>query len=502
MAIVTGLTAARMLEIENASVVNGYVNEVGRLTLVTKGGEQKDAGPVVGPPGAIGDFVNVRDHGAVGDGVTDDTNAIQTAISETPDGGLLYFADGEDAYNVTGTLTINKRMIITGPGIIRYNSVIGAPLFKATSSDVTFTGLNLTGPGITSVTDRVLNNRAIWAVGTLANPLSNIRITDCSISGFIDSGIWLDYVNQSHIIGNTVSDMLYAGIMGITLTNSEISANIVENIVQKGTVVNTYGIAVTDVDNTLAARSANVAINGNIVSYVRDWEGIDTHSGINISITGNVVTGCYDGISCVAGSASRLVAPENVTVSGNTVDSTGANNPRAAIRLFGVNTTTRCSGIVLANTIRGSYSVGRLDLGFFDLNNTQFDRFVGFTPTWTGITLGNAVQSCRYTRVGTTITAIISLTLGSTSAVTGLFDFTVPIDFSNNAVTYQALGAATLIDTSSGGAGRYPATALILSVGSNRVMFVANAGQATNTVPFTWADGDKITCQIVYEAVS
>lgn len=46
MATVTGLTAGRMLEIENASVVNGYINEVGHLILVTKGGTTIDAGPI------------------------------------------------------------------------------------------------------------------------------------------------------------------------------------------------------------------------------------------------------------------------------------------------------------------------------------------------------------------------------------------------------------------------------------------------------------------------
>lgn len=46
MAIVTGLTSARMLEIEDASIVNGFINELGHLILVTHGGSQVDAGPI------------------------------------------------------------------------------------------------------------------------------------------------------------------------------------------------------------------------------------------------------------------------------------------------------------------------------------------------------------------------------------------------------------------------------------------------------------------------
>ena len=54
MATVTGLTAERMLEIENASVVEGEVDASGHLILSTKGGTPIDAGPVLGPAGAPG----------------------------------------------------------------------------------------------------------------------------------------------------------------------------------------------------------------------------------------------------------------------------------------------------------------------------------------------------------------------------------------------------------------------------------------------------------------
>lgn len=54
MATVTGLTAARMLEIEDASVVDGAVNGSGNLILTTHGGGTIDAGNVIGPEGPPG----------------------------------------------------------------------------------------------------------------------------------------------------------------------------------------------------------------------------------------------------------------------------------------------------------------------------------------------------------------------------------------------------------------------------------------------------------------
>lgn len=47
MAEVTGFTAARMLEIENTTIVSGTV-ENGRLVLRTREGEEIDAGQVLG----------------------------------------------------------------------------------------------------------------------------------------------------------------------------------------------------------------------------------------------------------------------------------------------------------------------------------------------------------------------------------------------------------------------------------------------------------------------
>lgn len=53
MATVTGLTAARMAEIEDASVVEGVVNSMGNLILTTKGGTEIDAGSVNPIPATV-----------------------------------------------------------------------------------------------------------------------------------------------------------------------------------------------------------------------------------------------------------------------------------------------------------------------------------------------------------------------------------------------------------------------------------------------------------------
>ncbi|MBN1359639.1 MAG: right-handed parallel beta-helix repeat-containing protein [Sedimentisphaerales bacterium] len=74
--------------------------------------------PVVGAASATqseGVF-NVRDYGAVGDGVTDDAKAFQAAIDAAPSGDTLYLPHG--SYSIQSNLTITKSLDIRGPGTI------------------------------------------------------------------------------------------------------------------------------------------------------------------------------------------------------------------------------------------------------------------------------------------------------------------------------------------------------------------------------------------------
>jgi Pectate lyase superfamily protein len=59
-------------------------------------------------------IVNVRDHGATGDGLTDDQAAITAAIAATPAGDVLYFPLG--TYLVGGGFIVNKSISILGAG--------------------------------------------------------------------------------------------------------------------------------------------------------------------------------------------------------------------------------------------------------------------------------------------------------------------------------------------------------------------------------------------------
>ncbi|OAA70222.1 LysM domain-containing protein [Akanthomyces lecanii RCEF 1005] len=61
---------------------------------------------------SLGDIINVKDHGAKGDGVTDDTAAINAVMGMASATKLIYFPAG--SYIVTGTINVPAHALITG----------------------------------------------------------------------------------------------------------------------------------------------------------------------------------------------------------------------------------------------------------------------------------------------------------------------------------------------------------------------------------------------------
>ena len=82
------------------------------------------------------DFVSVKSAGAKGDGVTDDTAALQSAMNSLPSGKILYFDHG--AYVVTSTVKVPSNIKMTGEiwplimasGTAFANQASPAPVFQ------------------------------------------------------------------------------------------------------------------------------------------------------------------------------------------------------------------------------------------------------------------------------------------------------------------------------------------------------------------------------------
>ena len=97
----------------------------------------------------LSDSVNVKDFGAVGNGVTDDTAAIQAAINALPSGGRVWLGPG--TYRITAELTVSA----TGVHVCGYNrnstqikqDTLTSKIFNITGNFNTVSGLRLSYNG-------------------------------------------------------------------------------------------------------------------------------------------------------------------------------------------------------------------------------------------------------------------------------------------------------------------------------------------------------------------
>jgi len=121
-------------------------------------------------------YVSVKDFGTIGDGVADDTAAIQAALNSIPaTGGMLYLPPG--TYKTTSTLTLLGKSNVTvfgagmGASVINASAVTGnlmvlgynpgsSPPLPATLSNVTLRGFTLYGSA-TPAMEKIINYRGI-----------------------------------------------------------------------------------------------------------------------------------------------------------------------------------------------------------------------------------------------------------------------------------------------------------------------------------------------------
>jgi hypothetical protein len=130
--------------------------------------------------------VNVTNYGAKGDGVTDDTAAIQAAINDTSDGGSVFFPRG--VFMVHTLKIINKGTSLIGDGrwatqIIRIDSSANPVI------DMSGTGTGLGHTRYNSITDLTISGnglsgtlmRSYYADNCLFNGISFINCPSASV---------------------------------------------------------------------------------------------------------------------------------------------------------------------------------------------------------------------------------------------------------------------------------------------------------------------------------
>lgn len=354
-----------------------------------------------------GAYLNVMDFGATGDGTTDDTAAIQAAItyaeaSATPPSAApgvvqVYFPFGK--YIITSALAVTKSLSFVGEGHSEYST--GARLIQNTTATNHFTVAPILAGCSVSWDDLTMTANGGGGSGGsciyVGKGCNSVRIRGCTFGTPQSLAINLQGSDDVQIDGNlfdvsaTNCISLGTSTAANVVSNCSITNNSFFQIASKAiTVYNVTGLLIQgnrvyknpstpsdpinfiDATNTLPYQVDNVIVSGNkfsdldclmlatspkqlvisdnIVSGFGAGSGA-TLSGIelagspeNVSITGNVFSGSFDTQSFYDDSAcSSAIA--NTNISGNLFTNTAGTGPGLLC--------ANSKGVVAGNTFAG-----------------------------------------------------------------------------------------------------------------------------------------------------
>lgn len=302
------------------------------------------------------------------------------------EGGLVSVIGGP--ITLSSTVMVTARTTISGGEFVLPSSAAGLG-FHIKASGSSISGAKFTGAGIGAGWS--YDRRFIHAEGTSQAPLRNISVRNCTMDGCQSDNVRLTWCLDSDVSNNQMKDFLYSGVMLISVDSVNVIGNKIRNAPLSAGVVNTYGIASTDSENTQASRSRNVKVIGNTVENIQ-WEGIDTHGGDSMSIIGNTVRNCPRGIALVVGNNTRIGVPTNCIVHGNFIDK-GTANDVSAISLWGNSALgLKSDAIITGNIIRGYSDSSAIYLNYYDILKTLIEGNSHPHIPWTDLAITNTTD--------------------------------------------------------------------------------------------------------------
>jgi hypothetical protein len=297
-----------------------------------------------------GAYLNVMDFGATGDGTTDDTAAIQAAItyaevSATPPSAApgivgIYFPFGK--YIITSALAVTKSLSFVGEGHSEYST--GARIIQNTTATNHFTvtpipaGCSVSWDNLTLTANG--NGGSGGSCIYIDKGCNSVRIRDCTFGTPQSLAINLQGSDDVQIDGNlfdvSATNCISLGtstaanvVSNCSITNNSffqigIKAILVYNVtglliqgnrVYKNPSTPADPIYFIDAVNTLPYQVENVIVSGNKFSDLNCL--LLAASPKQLTISGNIVSGFGAGSGATLSGIELTGAPENVSITGN-----------------------------------------------------------------------------------------------------------------------------------------------------------------------------------------
>lgn len=228
-----------------------------------------------------------------------------------------------------GGATIDRPLTVIG-GIVRVPP--GEAGITIEADGVTLDGVTLIG---TQSETFVFEEIGVLAHATPDDPIRRLTIRDSTLASFGGFGTYLRNVSDVRLEGNTVRDVVYAGLMVLSGEGGIIAGNVVQRIGVVGADANkdnAYGIVLT-AQGEDEPMSTDFTVVGNTVEDVPTWHAFDTHGGRRITFTGNTVRRSMRGIFITMDGTGN--PPIDITIVGNQLlDPAPVDSNLAAITLY------------------------------------------------------------------------------------------------------------------------------------------------------------------------
>jgi hypothetical protein len=346
------------------------------------------------------DVVSVEDFGAVGNGFINDTAAIQAALNS---GAKCVTFVGGKTYAVQTGLTAPANIVIQGNGATIAASTHFTILTVGSGASVF--SLNFTGASSASY---VAGSTAISCVGTNNAPAAPTYVTgpiieNCKISGFGEYAIYLAYAKSGRIAGNSITNIGYAGIGGVSCEDIVVDGNTIKTVSPGSPGGDAYGIFLDRNDGTSETawpRSYRCIITNNTIENVTassadNGQGIDTHAGVSFVIDSNIIKNCECGIFLTASSisGSQALGCKQCIVSNNIIEG-GVNSIGYGIVVYGARNGVTVVEYAEDCIVSGNIVTGHGKQNQVSINATLFSATKNLNVT--GNTFKRSVGSCVF----------------------------------------------------------------------------------------------------------
>lgn len=137
----------------------------------------------------------------------------------------------------------------------------------------------------------------------------------------------------------------------------------------------------------------------------------------------------------------------------------------------------------------------------YEVNPQGYPLRFAYTPSLTNITLGNGTLTFTFAVIGSKVFVTGRFVMGSTSSISGVLTFSLPVTINTNLTNYYQMGCSIDDYTTT----EY--TGIVVQASTTTVgVYVSNSSATylqrtatSSTVPMTWVTSDECRFQIMYD---